>query len=179
MKTPTFITGNKHKAAYLSSLLGIELPHQKVDLDEIQSLDLKEIVEHKVKQAYEIIKGPVLVQDVSVEFSALNGLPGPFIRFFVDNVPFQKACDMIPKDERSATARVVYGYYDGQEVTFFEGSLKGTIALEPRGEGGFGWDKIFIPEGYSITRAEMSPEDDMKTYKAMHPFEDMVREFLK
>ncbi len=62
----TFITGNQNKADYLSKFLDISLAHCKIDLDEIQSLSLSEIVEHKVKQAYSIIKKPVLVEDTSL-----------------------------------------------------------------------------------------------------------------
>ena len=53
MQSITFITGNQKKADYLARYLGFPIEHQKIDLDEIQSLDLREIVEHKVKQAYE------------------------------------------------------------------------------------------------------------------------------
>jgi len=174
MEKPTFITGNKNKAEYLSRCLGVELPHQKIDLDEIQSLDLKEVVTHKVKQAYSILQKPVLVQDVSLEFSYFGKLPGTFIRFFVDTVPFEKICNMLGEFERGATARVVYGYFDGVDVKLFEGELSGTIATEPRGSGGFGWDCIFIPNGYTQTRGEMSKEDDEKTYKQLHPFVEIA-----
>jgi non-canonical purine NTP pyrophosphatase (RdgB/HAM1 family) len=177
MKIPTFITGNENKAKYLSNHLGLDLPHQKIDLDEIQSLDLKEVVTHKVKQAYSLIQKPVLVQDVSLEFVCLGKLPGTFIRFFVDTLPFEKICKLIPVTERDAIARVVYGYYDGNILKLFEGGLHGKISLEPRGSAGFGWDKIFIPDGYEQTRAEMSKEDDEKTYCMLHPFEEL-RNFL-
>lgn len=73
---PVFITGNADKAAYLAQHLGITLDHQKVDLDEIQSTSLEEIVEHKVRQAYDLVGKPVLVEDVALGFDALNGLPG-------------------------------------------------------------------------------------------------------
>ena len=53
MTNVTFITGNQSKADYLSKYLGHPVDHVKIDLDEIQSLDLKKIVEHKLKQAYE------------------------------------------------------------------------------------------------------------------------------
>lgn len=84
----TFITGNQDKADYLARYLGFPVEHLKLDLDEIQSLDLKEIVEHKVQQAYEKIRRPVLVEDVSLEFLALGRLPGPFIRFFLEKMSF-------------------------------------------------------------------------------------------
>ena len=82
MQTITFITGNQKKADYLAQYLGLNIEHVKLDLDEIQSLDLREIVEHKVRQAYAKVGKPVLVEDVSLIFSELGKLPGPFIKFF-------------------------------------------------------------------------------------------------
>jgi hypothetical protein len=55
----TFITGNQSKADYLAKYLGIPVKHVKLDLEELQSMDLHKIVEHKVRQAYEHIKSPV------------------------------------------------------------------------------------------------------------------------
>ena len=68
----------------MAKLLDLPLEHQKIDLDEIQSVSLEEVVEHKVRQAYEIAKRPVLVEDVALSFEALGGLPGPFVKFFVE-----------------------------------------------------------------------------------------------
>lgn len=178
MQKLTFITGNQNKADYLSRYLGFPVEHTKIDLDEIQSLDLKQIVEHKVKQAYEKVQGPVIVEDVSLEFEALGRLPGPFIRFFVDEVPFDVICSMLDGKIRNATARCVFGYYDGQKIKLFEGKLDGKIAETPAGENGYGWDKIFIPDGYTATRAELSEEDDRKTYLQMKPFAEL-KQFLK
>ncbi len=173
----TFITGNQDKANYLAKYLGHPVDHVKLNLDEIQSLDLKEIVEHKVRQAYDKIKKPVIVEDVSLEFAALNGLPGPFIKFFVDKVPFETICSMVDGKTRKATARCVFGYFDGKDLKLFEGSLSGEIAEAPAGENGYGWDKIFIPAGYKVTRASLTQEDDRKTYLKIKPFESL-RKFL-
>ena len=177
MKDTTFITGNQNKADYLARYLGFPVKHKKIDLDEIQSLDLKEIVEHKVRQAYDKIKTPVIVEDVSLEFAALGQLPGPFIRFFVDTVPFETICGMLNGMSRKATARCVFGYYDGDTLELFEGHLDGEIATSPAGNNGYGWDKLFIPEGYSVTRAELSEEDDKKTYLQIKPFAQL-KEYL-
>lgn len=84
MANITFITGNQNKADYLAKYLGFPVRHQKVDLDEVQSLDLHEIVEHKVRQAYGTIGSPVLVEDVALEFSALGRFPGTFIKLLDD-----------------------------------------------------------------------------------------------
>lgn len=64
----------------------MEVLHEKIELDEIQSLDLGEIVEHKVEQAYEKAQRPILVEDTALEFCALGKLPGTFIRFFVQEL---------------------------------------------------------------------------------------------
>ncbi len=178
MTNITFITGNQNKADYLAKYLGYPVDHIKLDLDEIQSLDLKEIVEHKVRQAYEKIKKPVIVEDVSLEFSALGGLPGPFIKFFVEKVPFEIICSMIAGQTRKATARCVFGYFDGKDLELFEGGLDGEIAETPSGENGYGWDKIFIPQGYKITRASLNQEDNQKTYLQIKPFAKL-KDFLE
>jgi non-canonical purine NTP pyrophosphatase (RdgB/HAM1 family) len=166
----TFITGNQSKADYLAKYLGFPVEHQKVAVDEIQSLELQEIVEHKVKQAYEVVQGPVIVEDVSLEFNAFGRLPGTFIRFYVDEVPFETICRALDGLSRDAVARCTFGYYDGEHLEFFEGHLKGRIADHPAGENGYGWDQLFIPEGYDVTRASLDEADDKVTYLKIKPF---------
>lgn len=171
------ITGNKGKAEYFGKLIGMEIEHMSIDLDEIQSLDLKEIVEHKVIEAYNIAKRPVIVEDVGLEFKALGKLPGPFIKFFLKELSLDDICNLLKDKTREAIARCVIGYYDGSNIEMFEGELPGTIAEHPAGENGFGWDKIFIPEGYNVTRAEMNEEDDKETYLRIKRL-DLLKEFL-
>ncbi len=180
MKTITFITGNQHKAGYLSRMLDLPLKHRTVDLTEIQSTSLEEVVEHKVRQAYTVAKRPVLVEDVALGFTALDGLPGPFIKFFVEAPNgLENLCRMLDGfDDRSAVAACVFGYYDGEQVKLFRAELHGAISEHPIGDGGFGWDKIFCPDGYGgKTRAELTPDEDAETYCLFKPI-DSVRRFL-
>jgi non-canonical purine NTP pyrophosphatase (RdgB/HAM1 family) len=180
-KQPIFITGNQNKADYLARILGIELEHHKLDLDEIQSVDPKEVIEHKVKQAYEILKKPVLVEDTSLFFNALDGLPGPFVKFFVTAKDGQTImCRMLDGfDDRTAYASAIYAYYDGEQLHTFIGRLNGTIATSPRGGGGYGWDGVFEPEGYGgRTRAELSSQEDDESYEKIRDF-DGLRTFLR
>ena len=88
MKEVVFITGNQKKAEYFAELIEYPIEHIKVDLIEIQSLDLKEVVRHKLHEAYAQIQRPVLVEDVAFEFTALGRLPGTFTN------PFKKNCHM-------------------------------------------------------------------------------------
>ncbi len=178
MKNITFITGNQNKADYLSKYLGFEVQHLKLDLDEIQSLSLEKIVEHKVRQAYEKIKSPVIVEDVSLVFEAMGNLPGPFIKFFMEEMSFEDICKLLDGKSRKAVASCVFGYYDGNLLKLFKGELNGLIPEKPMGENGFGWDKIFVPEGYDITRAEMAEDDDKITYLKIKPFEEL-KKFLE
>ena len=178
MKPVTFVTGNLNKVAYLEKYLGYPLEHIKLDLDELQSLDTKKIVEHKVRQAYDKVHKPILVEDGSLAFEAFNGLPGPFIKFFVEHMPLETMCRMLDRQTRKATACTTFGYFDGTEVTFLEGKLEGEIAQHPAGENGWHWDKILIVKGYNVTRAELSEEEYQKTSMELRPIL-ALKEFLE
>lgn len=179
-KRPIFVTGNQDKVNYLSKTLGLQLEHHKLDLDEIQSPDPQVVIEHKVKQAYDILKQPVLVEDTSLGFNALDGLPGTFMKFFVNSKDgLEHLCRMLDGfEDRSAYASAVYGYFDGEMLKFFSGRLDGIITDHPRGTGGYGWDPIFEPIGYGgLTRAELSADDDIESYNKIRNF-DGLRTFL-
>ena len=178
MKEITYITGNPNKAEYLAKLLDFPILHQKIDLDEIQALDLKKIVKHKVRQAYDLIKKPVVVEDTTLEFRGLGGLPGPFIRYFLEQMSEEDICSLLNGKDRNATARCVFGYFDGEKEVYFEGSIDGTIPEKPRGDKGYGFDRIFIPEGYNVTRAEQNEEDHKAVYLKIKPILQL-KEFLE
>lgn len=156
MKDLTFITGNARKLEYLQKWLDIPLAHQKIDLDEIQSLDSHTVVEHKVRQAYGIIGKPVLVEDVALTFTAMGRLPGTFIKWFIEELDLDGLCDLARGlEHQKAECSIVYALFDGRAVQYFEARQNGTIAPAPRGINGFGWNAIFIPDGTALTYAEM------------------------
>ncbi len=176
MSNVTFITGNQNKADHLAKFLGIDVAHQKVELDEIQSSDPHDIVRHKVLQAYEILKTPVLVEDVSLGFAALDGLPGPFVKFFIESKHgAENMCRMIDSfDDRTATARCLFGFYDGIEVSIFEDTCAGKIARTPRGTSGYGWDVIFEMDGMDgKTNAELTAEQYDVFQTSLKPFDQL------
>lgn len=160
----TFITGNAAKAEQLSRHLDFPVTHLKLDLKEIQSLDLASIVEHKVKEAFKIVGSPVLVEDTSLTFSALGQLPGPLIKWFLASLGNEGLCRLLNGyDSRQALAEVRCAVYDGKELLTFLGSKKGSISNTPRGESGFGWDSIFIPDGQMKTWGEMTVDEQKAT----------------
>src|SRR5690606_22669074 len=172
------ITGNPGKAEEVSRYLGEPIEHIELDLEEIQSLDLEEIVRDKAIRAFEKVKTPVLVEDVSFIFHALGKLPGPFIKWFQKELDNEGLCRLLDNKDRSCTATVCYGFYDGNIVEFFVGSMEGSISNEPRGDNSFGWAPIFIPNGYDKTYAELTNEEQTQIAmrsKALKKF----KEFLK
>ncbi|MDX1610760.1 MAG: non-canonical purine NTP pyrophosphatase, partial [Candidatus Thermoplasmatota archaeon] len=60
------------------------------------------------------------------------------------------------REDRGAHFQAVIGYHDGEQDRFFSGRIDGTISREARGEHGFGFDPVFVPEGHKRTFAEMS-----------------------
>jgi non-canonical purine NTP pyrophosphatase (RdgB/HAM1 family) len=181
-----YVTGNPEKAANFSRHIGIAVEHMAAELDEIQTLNTAELVEHKVRQAYEQLKRPVLVEDVTLECEALAGLPGPFVKFFVHggvDGTIEQGVERMARmldgfDNRQAAARCTFGFFDGQNVRLFKGSIEGTIAPEPQGTGGFGFDRIFIPNGFGgKTGAELDEVDYDRYYTTIKPFQ-AVKEFI-
>lgn len=155
-----FVTGNEEKAKELGLRLDHPVIHRKLDIHEIQSLDIEEVVSHKARLAYEQLQRPLLVEDTSLSFSVLGRLPGTYIKFFYEELGNEGICHLMDGyEDRSATVRLVFAYYDGNTLALFAHEVAGYIADAPAGSAGFGWDSIFIPDGYEKTRGEMNEEE--------------------
>ena len=172
----TFITGNQHKADHYARLLGYELAHQKLDLDEIQASSVEEVARHKIEQAYDIVKQPVIIDDFGFCITELNDLPGPFTKFFVQpDDGLEKLCritDALPS--RRAKVVCAIAYKDAQHTKVFVRELHGTVADHPRGTLGIDTDLIFAPDGYGgKTRSELNPEEYDEVYLKVRPAEEL------
>jgi non-canonical purine NTP pyrophosphatase (RdgB/HAM1 family) len=156
-----FVTGNPNKVREASEILRLPLESVQVDvLFEIQSPDIDAVVQHKAEQAYSILKCPVMVEDSGLVFHAWNGLPGALVKWFEETV----SCDGMLKmlegfDDRGATAISCFALYDGKDIKIARGEVNGTLSKSIRGSNGFGWDVIFIPEGYEQTYGEMAAKE--------------------
>ena len=78
---------------------------------------------------------------------------------FLEELGTEGLCKIITTTNRKATATVVFGLFDGENLSMYESSIDGTVAEKPRGTNGFGWDPIFIPNGYKKTHGEMTIEE--------------------
>ncbi len=176
MKRAVFVTGNANKAKYFNEMVGVNIEHIKYDVDEIQSTSLREIVEHKVRQAYEQAQRPVIVEDTRLSFNALGSLPGPFIKWFIDEVGLEGICRMLDGyDDRSAIAGAAIAYYDGTVLEIFERELTGTLAEVPLGDSRFGWNSTFIPDGSNKTLGQMDEDEFKNWYKKIKPFNELAK----
>ena len=170
MSTPatpiTFVTGNAGKLRELESIASgkLDFTARKLSLDEIQSLDLREIVTHKLRQAYAEVQAPVIVEDVSAVLASLNGLPGPFVKFFNQQLGSGALHILALGKEDAVMITCLAGYYDGHDMLFAEGIMAGHVTA-PRGENGFGFDPVVVPDEQpdltcpGRTVAEMTPDE--------------------
>lgn len=164
----TFVTGNKKKVEEIKHILldgndelPFEITNRKVDLPELQGDPLK-ISEQKCRLAAEEVEGPVLTEDTSLCFNSLNGMPGPYIKWFLEKCGHAGLNSMLDGfDDKSAYAQTVMAFTTGpgQKIELFDGRTDGQI-VAARGSLDFGWDAVFEPvEGKGKTYAEMTKEE--------------------
>lgn len=152
------VTGNPNKLREWQAIVpdAIELDSIDIDLTEIQSSDPEAIVADKLRRAYEHAGRPVVVEDIDAGLDKLNGLPGPFIKFFNEKLGKDALYRLAGREGEPATVACTAGYYDGDEMIIVRGEVRGTI-VAPRGDS-FGFDIVFVPDGETLTYAEMTKE---------------------
>lgn len=167
--TITFVTGNSKKLEEVKAILGTDFPFElvshKLDLPELQG-EIDEVSIRKCQEAARRLKKPVLIEDTSLCFNALNGLPGPYIKWFLDKLQPEGLVKLLTAwEDKSAEAVCTFAYCPGNSedysVTIFQGKTQGMI-VPPRGSRGFGWDCVFEPNGYAKTYAELPSEEKNK-----------------
>jgi len=153
----TLVTGNPGKLTEARRLCGVELQAAAIDLPEVQSLDIHEILRAKAMEAFQRLRQPLVVDETALELAALNGFPGTLIKWMLESVGADgTARTAMRLGESRATARCALLYYSAEREVFAEGETHGRLVSPPRGEGGFGWDAIFQPDDHDRTYAEIS-----------------------
>jgi inosine triphosphate pyrophosphatase len=168
-----FITGNANKLIEVKAILQpeIEVRNQELDLEEVQGT-VEEVTISKCRRAAELINGPVLVEDTSLCYRALGGLPGPYMyvsfrasvllkltscsKWFMATIGHQGLNNLLAAyEDKSAEAVCTFGYSagPGQEPILFQGRCPGKI-VPPRGPATFGWDAVFEFEGQTFAEME-------------------------
>lgn len=158
-----FVTGSQNKFNDYQFLLGkhADLRWARYALEEPVLVDQTILIRRKVELARPWLPHlPFLVEQTNLMIRAWRDLPGNVTGLFIEGVGVDGICKMLDTfPDRTASVVTDLGFHAADDrVLVFRGKLKGVIAPEPRGNRVFGWDTIFIPDGYDKTFAEMPAE---------------------
>lgn len=163
-----FATNNAYKLEEVAAMLGEN--YEVLSLREIGCHDdIPETADtfagnaiQKVRYVKEHYGYDCFADDSGLEVDALDGAPGVYSARYSgggSEANMDKLLqNLTDENERGAQFRTVIALLIGEELRFFEGVVRGTIIRDRRGEGGFGYDPIFVPDGYDRTFAELGSE---------------------
>jgi len=176
----TLVTGNPNKLEEARRILQDvpaarvpDLAVESVDLPEIQSLDLLEVLEAKAEEAWRRLRRPVVVEETGLEIEVFGGFPGPLVKWMLRSMGAEgiaRAAIELLRSRGGGAPKVLARCQllvldrgsirngGAERRVLGEGFERGTLVLPPRGDGGFGWDPVFLPEGETRTYGELPGE---------------------
>jgi len=174
MKKLVFATNNAHKLAEVRAIL--EPLFTIISLDDLNCVDvIPETADTldgnallKAKYIHDKFGLNCFADDTGLEVEALGGEPGVYSARYAgeDNNACNNMCKLLTKlgdnKNRKACFRTVIALILEDKTICFEGKIDGNITLKPRGESGFGYDPIFIPDNYLVSFAQLSTDEKNK-----------------
>jgi XTP/dITP diphosphohydrolase len=171
MEKMVFATNNAHKLAEVRAILAPF--YTIISLSELGCTDdipetantLEGNALIKAKYIHDKFGIDCFADDTGLEIDALNGEPGVYSARYAgeENCAQKNICKVLrllgENNNRSACFRTVIALIKDGKTYFFEGKIEGDIATQPRGDGGFGYDSIFVPKGYFTSFAQLSPSE--------------------
>jgi XTP/dITP diphosphohydrolase len=190
-------TNNKHKVSEIQKIIDRIAPNAikimtagdvcpiKIDVEETGAT-LEENALLKAKTFFDICGITTIADDTSLEIDALGGEPGIFSARYSgvhgsdaeNRKKVLRKLQGIPDEKRTARFRTVICLFDGIEEQYIDGVCNGRIIGTERGESGFGYDPIFIPDGYETTFAEMTDDEKNRISHRAKAIENLV-EYLE
>lgn len=128
----------------------VDLRILNVDLPEIQEIDTKAVAKNKAIQGAQLAGGPCVVEDTSLEFNALGGMPGPYIKWFqssLGNDGLYKILNAYVDKSAVAVCTLAFCPAPHSDPVIFTGKTRGHIVAPHPSLGTTGWDGIFVPDG--------------------------------
>jgi XTP/dITP diphosphohydrolase len=182
-------THNVHKKEEIQQILGNNFTvksltdyniHEEI-VEDGDSFNANALI--KAKYCFEKTGIPSLGDDSGLAVEALDGRPGIFSARYAGDHDFAKNIEKVlgeleSEENRKAYFITVLCYYDQNGPRYFEGRAHGNILTENKGYKGFGYDPIFVPQGYDRTFAEMNPEDKNRISHRKQAL-DLFLDFLK
>jgi XTP/dITP diphosphohydrolase len=164
------VTENKAKGVEALSILaslGVKARLVLMGKQEIQSESLEEIA----------LRKPLLVDDSGLFIEALNGFPGPYSSYVYKKIGVRGILKLMSGEvNRRACFKTAVATIIPPLEKVYTGETCGEITLEPRGEHGFGFDPIFIPENSKRTYAEMTLEEKNRISHRYKAYKKMVED---
>jgi len=172
-------SGNEHKIKEIKNILK-NMPFDVVSKDDMGFNDFdviedgETLEENAIKKAIELsklIKGIIIADDTGLFEDALDGDPGVYsaryagehVSYIDNNKLLLENLANVPMEKRTAQFKTVIAVvFENGEILMARGICRGKIALEPRGENGFGYDPLFIVEGTDKTFSEMTDDEKNK-----------------
>lgn len=184
-------TNNKHKVEEIRSLVGDRI--KIISLSELGCKEdipetgetLEENARQKARYIWEKYGKDCFADDTGLMVEALDGKPGVYsARFAGEKCSFDDNIDLMlemmeGKTNRKAYFSTVICLIEQGEEKLFEGSCPGSILTERYGRGGFGYDPIFVPDGYGESFAEMSLEEKNKISHRGKATDKLIKYLLK
>jgi XTP/dITP diphosphohydrolase len=186
MKPIYFITSNKgkvHEATEKLKPFDFKIIQKNSGYPEIQTDTLENVARYGVDYIqHKGIDHPFILEDAGIFIDALNGFPGvysSYVYFTIGLNGILSLLESVPDEKRSATFRSVFAYGTPEsEIKLFIGECNGSITKEQIGDKGFGYDPIFMPDGFSQTFAEMTTEEKNKVSHRSRSLDQLLT-FLK
>ncbi|HUL44063.1 MAG TPA: RdgB/HAM1 family non-canonical purine NTP pyrophosphatase [Bacteroidota bacterium] len=173
MERIVLATRNPDKVREIRAILSA-VPVELVDLDNFPGApevveDGKTLEANALKKAREIVLAtsiPAIADDTGLEVFELDLRPGVYSsRYAGEDASYADNCRKlvselrhVPESRRGARFRCIAVFTDGRHERIAEGICHGKIIDSPHGAGGFGYDPLFVPDGYSLTFAELPPD---------------------
>ena len=163
-------TGNAHKVQEYKALINDDSIELKSLLDypgfpgvEENGRSFRENASIKAIAASRYCDAPAFADDSGLEVFALDNAPGIYSSRYAPTDP-ERIAKLLRNlegvaDRRARFVCVIAIAFNGEVIETFEGEIRGTIGFAPKGENGFGYDPVFIPEGETRTFAELSSEE--------------------
>ncbi len=152
-----FITGNQSKHLEVAQLLAdLEIRPRKLGLARPRVASLAELATARVLEAHTRVDEPCFTESTQLELDGLAPMSGAEFKRALLSLGEATLCRRL--GGRRGRVRVAVAYTadgDPETVAVFEDSVEGTFLAEPRGDGGYGWDRAWLPDGYQRTLAEM------------------------
>lgn len=174
------VTGNPNKAKEVAAYFGesVIVEHVKLDLPEYRGDDVGEIARGKAKSAFDIVGGPLIVDDTGFYIGALNGFPGAYAAYVLDTIGMDGILRLMEGvSDRDAYFETAVAYADEEGIFIFKGRMDGEITTATCGTEGFGYDPIFrVGEK---TLAEISLAEKSSISHRGRALEEFKKWFLK